>query len=220
MRSGFFLRAGSEQDPQRAFAAVAGGRVAEGQDILAADQPALDQLAQNAQTAGRAIAAPMHDAQAAFSGALRFGEEAGHFGMCFVPVEAVQVGMILDRPASTAQVTQDAARESGTQEGISVADGQQVVDFERAVQGFADGGGLVELALAWARAGFRRFEGDAVLRAQRPAAFHRCMESRQFFGGRLRSLAHGKFGCHGERRPAPANRPGADYWPVSSRRSR
>ena len=75
----------------------------------------------------------MHDPHTAFPGNLGFGQKAGNFLVRFVAVHAVQVGVVLDRPASAPQVAQDMAGKAGAQEGIGVANGQQIVDFERAV---------------------------------------------------------------------------------------
>ena len=57
-----------EQDPERSFAAVAGRGMAEGQYVLAAAQPAFDQMPQDAFAAWRAVAAAVDDPQAAFAG--------------------------------------------------------------------------------------------------------------------------------------------------------
>ena len=51
------------------------------------------------------VAAPVHDAQAAFVGELRLGEKVRNRVVGFVAVEAVQVDVILDRPASAPQIT-------------------------------------------------------------------------------------------------------------------
>ena len=81
--------------------------MAEGEDVIAPCQPAFDQLTQDAFAARGAVAAAMNDAYAAFVGVVRFGEKTGDFFVCFVAVEAVQIGVVLDSPASAAQVAQD-----------------------------------------------------------------------------------------------------------------
>jgi hypothetical protein len=134
----------------------------------------------------------MHDADAAFAGAARFGQKAGDFLVRFVAVEAMQIGMVADRPATASQVAQDAARQSATQKGVGIADGQQVVDFKRAVQGFFDGGGFVEFALTRVRAGFGWLEGDPLRRSQRDGSVNGRVKGGEFFRGRLLPLAHGR----------------------------
>lgn len=76
----------------------------------------------------------MHDAHAAFAFPYRFGQEARDFLVRFVPVEAVQVDVVADRPAAPAQVAQHTARQAGAQKDVGLADGQQVVDLERSMQ--------------------------------------------------------------------------------------
>jgi len=83
--------------------------VAERQDILAAGQPALDELAQNTLASRRAKSPAMHDADAPFVGLHRLGQEARDFLVRLMPVEPVQVGVILDRPPATAQIAQNVA---------------------------------------------------------------------------------------------------------------
>jgi hypothetical protein len=73
----------------------------------------------------------VYDAHAALALAHRFGEKAGDFLVRFVAGEAVQVDMVADRPPAPPQVTQYAARQARTQVGVGLADGQEVVDFER-----------------------------------------------------------------------------------------
>ena len=77
----------------------------EGQDVLAAAEPTFDEWPQNSFTAWRAESAAMDDAHTALAGVDRLRQKARNFLVCFVPVEAVQVGMIADRPATTPPVS-------------------------------------------------------------------------------------------------------------------
>ena len=43
--------------------------------------------------------------------------------MCFVAVQAVQVGVVLDGPAAATQVAQDVAWQAGAEKRVGVADG-------------------------------------------------------------------------------------------------
>jgi len=84
--------------------------------------------------------------------------------MRLVTVEAVQVEMILDAPATTPQVAQNVARHAVAEEGIGTTEVQPVIDRQRAVRQFGEYRGLIAFTLPGMRAGFRRFEAGAVER--------------------------------------------------------
>ena len=102
----------------------------------------------------------MDDSHATLAAQSGFGEETRDLVVRFMPVEAVQIGVILDGPAASTQITQHAAWQTGAQEGVT--DRQQIVDLEGTVQGFNDDRRVVEFALAWARAGLGGLKGDAI----------------------------------------------------------
>ena len=150
--------------------------MAEGQHIAAPRQPALDELAENARSSRGAKAASVYDAYATFSSPNGFGQKPVDFFMCLVPIEAMQVSVSLNGPAATAQVTESAARQAATQEGICRIDGQQVFDRKIGVQGFGDYSCFVDFALTWPRARFRPFVRDARGGLQRASTGHRSMK--------------------------------------------
>ncbi|EXI86910.1 MAG: hypothetical protein AW12_02101 [Candidatus Accumulibacter sp. BA-94] len=119
----------------------------------------------------------MHDAQAALAGAVRRGDELRHLGMRLLPVQSVQVDVILNAPAAPTQVAQHAARHAATQEGVG-AEGvgatqvEPVIDGQRAVQQLAKHRRFVDLALPRLRTGLRSIQADAVGLAQRPRTVH------------------------------------------------
>ena len=79
------------------------------------------------------MALAMNDAYATPALLQAIGQESGEQGARLLAVESVQVDFSLNDPASAPQVAQDMAGKAGAQEGIGVANGQQIVDFERAV---------------------------------------------------------------------------------------
>ena len=82
---------------------------------------------------------------------------------------------------------------------VGVADGEQVVDFERSVKRFADDGDVVEFALARPRRGLGRLVRDAFRRAQGHDAIDCFMEGGDFFGAGGRPSGHGRSGeCRAE----------------------
>ncbi|KFB73170.1 MAG: hypothetical protein AW09_001578 [Candidatus Accumulibacter phosphatis] len=67
------------------------------------------------------MAATVHDAQTALAGSQRFGNEQRHLLVRLVAVHAMQIEMILDAPTTTAQVTQQGARQAAAQERVGTA---------------------------------------------------------------------------------------------------
>ncbi len=108
----------------------------------------------------------MYDAQAALAGAERRCDKQRYLLVRFMAVQPVQIDMILDAPATAAQVTQQAAWQTAAQEGIGTTEVEPVVNRHWRVQQFSDYRGFVQLALTRARARLGCFEADSIGLAQ------------------------------------------------------
>ena len=113
-----------------------------------------------------------------------------------MPVQSVQVGMILDRPPSSPQITQYVARQPWPQIRGGFTDSDQVVNFKRAVQRIIDGRRLVEFSLAWSWPRFWWLKNHAGCCRQGHSTSDRRMEGRDLFGRRV-ALRHRGLVRHG-----------------------
>ena len=110
--------------------------------------------------------------EAALAGAVRRGDELRHLGMRLLPVQSVQVDVILDAPAAPTQVAQHAARHAATQEGVGTTQVEPVIDGQRTMQQLGKHRRFVDLALPRLRTRFRSVEADAVGLPQGPRTVH------------------------------------------------
>ncbi|EXI75154.1 MAG: hypothetical protein AW07_01389 [Candidatus Accumulibacter sp. SK-11] len=162
----------------------------EGQHLAVATQPRLHQLPQDCFAPRRSVTAAVHDAQAALAGELRIGDELRDLCMRLLPVQPVQVDVVLNAPAAPTQVAQHAARHAATQEGVGATEIEPVIDRQRAMQQFAEHRRFVDLALPRLRTRLWPIEADAIKLAQRPRPVHSGEERRQVLGAVVAALTH------------------------------
>ena len=171
-------------------------RLAEGQHLLPLRQPAKHQTLQHGLPPGRPQAFAVDNAQAAQIPTLRPGKKISATLTRLIPVAPMQIKMVLNHPAATAQIPQHAACHTWPQPGSLVAALQMQIQQRRTVQRLFQRCGFVPLSLLWIGRRTRWLEMHPIV-VERCRIFHRFQKQGARLGIEHKRLSRGRAPFHG-----------------------